>query len=480
MEANEDGLTRGSASKTGAGSSIGLKVATRESGLESGKGAQPNMGGKRKKKPKPSKVRHNQRRLCLKLINKLSQLDQATLSERERSSLSWAKGVIEEQDKLSAMRASEEQGAVSASSSKSGKRLRSPDERPLPKRSKATGKAWTQSFSEVVKGSLVMAVINRGDKDGTIPRDKWSLVETKLNEIYCKLLENMPDLLPTTADAGWYQGRAKLVRFVDERSAAMFKVAISQVGEIWPGAKLEVVEKHDIPSQPRAHAWIPMTSNDSESILKIMRVCNPDLPTQNWKIARLGEMEGARRQAVILVNDESLPILTRTDGIIRFGFFHIRVNVYKGDLKPILDAPKPVTESAGKGNPEGVDIQVGTHIATSEDGLVASNSELMGDASNTSELASGSECDLHDNTEVEESTTAGDIQVKTKKVKNADGSVASDSELMEDTSGKFETGSGDEYDLHDNTEDEANTTVVERMVEETQDVAFSTNKPSSL
>lgn len=460
MDTNKTNLIRGSASPTGAGFSTGLKVATLESGLMSGKGAQPNIGGK--KKLKPSKVRHNQRRLCLKLIDKLSQRDQATLSERENASLLWAKGVIEEQDKLSAMRASEKQGAVSTASSKSGKRLRSPDEKPLPKRSKVTGKAWTQSFSEVVKGRLVMAVINRENGDCSISRDKWSLVETKLNEIYFRLYEKMPDFIPSTFNAGWYQGRIKLVAFENERSAAMFKVAISQVGEIWPGAKLEVVRKHDIPSQPRAHVWIPMDTGDTEVILKMIRICNPDLPTQDWQIAKLGVMEGARRQAVILVNEESLPILTRTDGIIRFGYFHIRVNVYKGDQKPILDAAKPVTESAA------------------ESGFDATDSRLMRDASGIFETESGNDSDLCDKTEDKVNVTLGDIQVETHTVKNAESSAASDSELMGHVSGIFETESADECDLQDDTEDEANNTVVERMVEEKQDVADPTNKPSSL
>ena len=53
-------------------------------------------------------------------------------------------------------------------------------------------------------------------------------------------------------DAGWLQGRIKLIAFGDMRSVECYKAALKKVGEVWPGAILDVVKKEDIKPRPRA------------------------------------------------------------------------------------------------------------------------------------------------------------------------------------------------------------------------------------
>lgn len=325
-----------------------------------------------RRRARPSKIRHNNIRAAQRWIFRLSDLNPETFTEEQRRGLNWAKGVLAERDARLKTNVSDVQNVTFVSSTKQmGKRIRSPNDKPLPKKAKdGFGNAVPRSFSEVVKGSFVMAVVDKGDEYGTIPKNKWSLVKDLLAKVFFSVLEEMPGPPPSCRDAGWYQGRVKLVALADERSVELYKAAIGKLGEVWPGAKLDVVHKHDIPSRPRAHAWIPASSEDADSVLKMLRVCNPTLPTHNWKIGRFGEKEESSRQVVIILNDESLPLLAKSHGIVSYAFDQIQINVYRGDQKPIENSTNPAEVSSGEGLFEKVqsDLKPKTNVAESEEG----------------------------------------------------------------------------------------------------------------
>ena len=48
----------------------------------------------------------------------------------------------------------------------------------------------------------------------------------------------------------------------DRHSVHLYKLAISRIGEAWPGAKLEVVNEEDIPQRPRARTLVPAEPSD--------------------------------------------------------------------------------------------------------------------------------------------------------------------------------------------------------------------------
>ena len=95
----------------------------------------------------------------------------------------------------------------------------------------------------MVKGHRRVAVIDRADNNGTITPDKWRKVEAKLNIVYLDIRFH---------DGGWFQGQVKLIVYTDQLSVDLYKLAISRIGEAWPGAKLEVVNEEDIPQRSRA------------------------------------------------------------------------------------------------------------------------------------------------------------------------------------------------------------------------------------
>ncbi|XP_036317779.1 uncharacterized protein LOC118732743 [Rhagoletis pomonella] len=133
------------------------------------------------------------------------------------------------------------------------------------------------SFAEVAKDRILIGVLDRGNELGSIPKDQWRWVKAALaNVIFDVLLEN-PGTPPACKDAGWYQGTYKIC-------------------PVYPGARLEVVDWKDIPVRPRARAWVPTTPSAPKSILNVLQMMNPALPTSDWRVIRVEDADGPSRQ----------------------------------------------------------------------------------------------------------------------------------------------------------------------------------------
>ncbi|XP_017463178.1 PREDICTED: uncharacterized protein LOC108356587 [Rhagoletis zephyria] len=127
----------------------------------------------------------------------------------------------------------------------------------------------------------------------------------------------------------------------DERSAALYNAAVALVGEVWVGAKLEAVDKGDLPLRPRARVWLPSAPSSLSEVEDIFRYCNPDLPAHNWKAIRFENSDGDFRQALMLLNLESLKPLAERQGVIYYGFEKVVMKVYQTDSRGD-DEPVPV------------------------------------------------------------------------------------------------------------------------------------------
>lgn len=64
------------------------------------------------------------------------------------------------------------------------KKLRSPDDQQKPKKSKAfSSKSGQMTFPGAVKGSMVLEVFSKGDKDSKFPRGKWNDIENAMSSV---------------------------------------------------------------------------------------------------------------------------------------------------------------------------------------------------------------------------------------------------------------------------------------------------------
>ncbi|KAH8276548.1 hypothetical protein KR026_003019, partial [Drosophila bipectinata] len=101
---------------------------------------------------------------------------------------------------------------------------------------------------------------------------------------------------------------------------------------------------------------------DPKTILTMLRMCNPTLPTADWKVAKVKEAVGLRRQVVLTLNEENVNVLEKSEHRIKYGFEHVTVRIYKSDVKSRTgnielkeDAQEPdLEEPTEEGHPEGM------------------------------------------------------------------------------------------------------------------------------
>ena len=96
--------------------------------------------------------------------------------------------------------------------------------------------------------------MDRSQEDGSISLANWRKVDKALASIFLKIMRENPGIAPTCRDGGWHRNYVKLTACADPRSLFLYRKAISGIGEVWPGAKLEVITKEEIPCRPRARS----------------------------------------------------------------------------------------------------------------------------------------------------------------------------------------------------------------------------------
>ncbi|XP_036347177.1 uncharacterized protein LOC118756524 [Rhagoletis pomonella] len=265
------------------------------------------------------------RRSALRILERLRDKKPEELTAEELDSRNWAEKFMAEHQ------------AKAKQESAQGKRKSSRELSSEPKRTRVSAfltadELQKRSFADAAKDTFTRAVIDRSSLDGAISPQNWDLVNRRLWAVYKEVLGENPGPPPSCADAGWFQNRVKLTRCADQRSVDLYTLAISRVGEVWQGARLEAIKREDIPNRPRSRAWIPDFHTDPQEVLEWIRMGNPELPTHDWKVAKIGDVDGKRRLAVIVLNEESVEPLANQNWRINYGFQALNLRVYRQDV----------------------------------------------------------------------------------------------------------------------------------------------------
>lgn len=312
------------------------------------------------------------RKAALRVRDRFTRIPENQRTEQQKSSLKWAEGIIG--------------GAPAPSKPMPSKRQRSLEEVPQPVAKKVCGNTTTPKlFSEIVAGHITIAVIDRSDPDGSISPERWRKVVVKMATIFIPIMKEFPGKGPSCRDSGWHQGHVKLIACADQRSVDLYKIAISRIGEVWPGAKLEVVDRDQIPNRPRARSRIPAEPSDPQTILELIRLGNHDLPTGNWKVTRVEEPKGDFRSATFVINQESLAILSSRGYVVDYGFTSIEMRVFKKDEAlleeeqasgPIKNDPSPPScTPAPEDASSDTELAQSLRLSSLEDDLLKSDEE---------------------------------------------------------------------------------------------------------
>ncbi|XP_044315248.1 uncharacterized protein LOC123037656 [Drosophila rhopaloa] len=187
------------------------------------------------------------------------------------------------------------------------------------------------SFAEITKDRVILGLIDRGNPENRIPRNKWMAVESKLSLICLRMVREKPGSAPCCMDAGWYQGSVKVVACDNQRSADLYKQAVAQLGAVYVGANIVALDWCDVPSRPRARIWLPAAIASPENILYMLQECNPHLLTKDWKVVKVEEHVGDVNQAIVVLNKESVALIEAARETLNYGFSAIHIKIYKGD-----------------------------------------------------------------------------------------------------------------------------------------------------
>lgn len=193
----------------------------------------------------------------------------------------------------------------------------------------------SKSVNKDFKKTLTFAVVDNNHPEGTITAANWKLVELALLKVFMDVISSNPGPPPQCRDAGWFQGRIKKIACSDFRSMELYKAAISKVGEVWKGAKLNTIPLDQIPTRPRSITRLPIEPSNPREILEILQCSNTDLPTSGWRVAKVSEVKGNYREAIIILNEQSLPLIKQRNNVLSYGFGTISLRVYKADAQRV-------------------------------------------------------------------------------------------------------------------------------------------------
>ncbi|KAH8315888.1 hypothetical protein KR074_003682, partial [Drosophila pseudoananassae] len=220
-----------------------------------------------------------------------------------------------------------------------------------------------RSFAEVTKGRTLIGVLDKGSKDRLIPKDLWRRVVNEFHGLFVKEMLRCGGPPPECED-GWYQGTDKVIACQDARSVETYKRMVASLGEVYPGAKLVAVDWDEIPSKPRARVWLTEKPADPKTIITVLRIGNPTLATADWRVAKVEEAVGLRRQVVLTLNEETVKALEGTEHRLKYGFKYVSVRIYKTDAKA---------------KPGGIELEAGTQEPDLEEPTEEGHPEGMSD-----------------------------------------------------------------------------------------------------
>ncbi|XP_051859418.1 uncharacterized protein LOC127565371 isoform X2 [Drosophila albomicans] len=174
---------------------------------------------------------------------------------------------------------------------------------------------------------LTVALIDRGN--GKISAERWRLTHGKLVEALFVSMENAPDSpMPTFEGSGWMNG-VKILKCKDEPTLLWLKATVPKLEGLWEGAKLDVVDRNNIPSMPKAKVLFPIAVQ-GERALQLLKKQNPAIPTSDWSVLKVDKPLPSGEQHVIMqINKEAEDLLYKRNGKMAWGLGSVYLRLKK-------------------------------------------------------------------------------------------------------------------------------------------------------
>ncbi|XP_062123453.1 uncharacterized protein LOC133836876 [Drosophila sulfurigaster albostrigata] len=187
---------------------------------------------------------------------------------------------------------------------------------PVSKRLRAPGSTNTDktrqrvTVAETARRHLAVALIDRGDPNGKMSAERWRLTHSKLVNARFVRMENVPDSpMPTFEGTGWMNG-VKILTCKDVPTLQWLQATVP---------KLDVVDRNNIPSMPKAKVLFPIAVQ-GERALQLLKKQNPAIPTSDWSVLKVDEpLPSGGQHVIIQINKEAEDLLYKRKGKMAWG-----------------------------------------------------------------------------------------------------------------------------------------------------------------
>ncbi|XP_060661263.1 uncharacterized protein LOC132794949 [Drosophila nasuta] len=159
--------------------------------------------------------------------------------------------------------------------------------------------------------------------------ERWRLTHSKLVDALFVRMENVPDSqMPTFEGTGWMNG-VKILTCKDDPTLQWLQATVPKLDGLWEGANLDVVDRNNIPSMPKAKVLFPIVVQ-GERALQRLKKQNPAIPTSDWSVLKVDEpLPSGGQHVIIQINKEAEDLLYKRNGKMAWGLGSVYLRLKK-------------------------------------------------------------------------------------------------------------------------------------------------------
>lgn len=166
--------------------------------------------------------------------------------------------------------------------------------------------------------------------DGRIGDDNWRLLESRLLFLISESTRDEHGTIPYFGNIQTRNGY-KILFCKNEDTLNWLRNSVTNLDELWEGAKLKLVPQNEIPNQPRIRLFVMGPILPKDRLLKMLVAQNAKTyPSTDWKILKMEHPTDAGRSIILAVKSETLLKLDENG-------HRISVGLSSAIAKPILD-----------------------------------------------------------------------------------------------------------------------------------------------
>lgn len=191
------------------------------------------------------------------------------------------------------------------------------------------------SYADAAKdGLLSMAIINAREDDGytAVTPGQYQTLQQAITMHMLQTLGKEKGPPPTFEESRLTAGILKLRCTTESKGWLEHHIPKIQTKDLWPGAKLKVVEFNRIPKPFKYFVKVPGGISKTGEIFRLLELQNPGVKTDGWAIIRRDVNENRSTSLIVGVDFDSFHYIRGKNGQLFCGLGKAIFNIIKGSI----------------------------------------------------------------------------------------------------------------------------------------------------